>query len=106
MFGHDKSKNENKSDSKSENKNDSKSNSRNDTKGKQTARARELAAAGDYVLGALADDEKRTEAALDHLDVVKLPSLILDIACRAVAALAAERGISPDEAMAVLVSDQ
>lgn len=90
MFGHDKSKNENKSDS----------------RGRQTARARELAAAGDYVLGALADDEKRTEAALDQLDVVKLPALILDIACRAVAALAAERGTSPDEAIATLVPGQ
>ena len=83
MFGHDKSKNDSKSDG-------------------PTA----LAAAGDYVLGALADDEKRTEGALDQLDVVKLPALILDIACRAVAALAAERGISADDAMAMLVSGQ
>jgi hypothetical protein len=84
VFGHDKSKDES----------------------KPTAHARELAAAGDYVLGALADDEKRTEGALDQLDVVKLPALILDIACRAVAALAAERGISADDAMAMLVSGQ
>jgi hypothetical protein len=90
VFRHEKSKNE----------------SKNDSKGKQTAHARELAAAGDYVLGALADDEKRTEGALDQLDVVKLPALLLDIACRAVAALATGRGISADEAMAVLVSGQ
>jgi hypothetical protein len=38
--------------------------------------------------------------------MTRATALILDIACRAVAALAAERGISPDEAMAVLVSGQ
>jgi hypothetical protein len=90
VFGHDKSKND----------------SKNENKSKATAHARELAAAGDYVLGALADDEKRTEGALDQLDVVKLPALILDIACRAVAALAVERGIGADDAMAMLVSGQ
>jgi hypothetical protein len=74
------------------------------SKGKQTGRAGELAAAGDYVLGALADDEKRADDALDQLDALKLPALILDIACRAVAALAAERGTSPDETMAMLIS--
>jgi hypothetical protein len=94
VFGHDKTKNDSENDGKNENKS------------KPTARTRELAAAGDYVVGALADDEKRTEGALDQLDVVRLPALLLDIACRAVAALAAERGISADDAMAMLVSGQ
>lgn len=70
--------------------------------------ARERAAlgtAGEYVLACLADDQRRIEEAVSRLDPFALNAALLSISQGAVAALARERGASPDAVIASLIAD-
>jgi hypothetical protein len=70
--------------------------------------ARERAAldtAGEFLLAAQADDQRRLDEALSRGDVFALNAALLSIAQGAVSALARERGVRPDEVIMSLIAD-
>lgn len=67
--------------------------------------SRDREAAGAYVLAVIADDEDAVDDALDRVDPLVLTSSVLEIAQRAIQALAHERGQSVEEVMSSLVID-
>jgi hypothetical protein len=72
---------------------------------RQEAREREaMEAAGAYLLAGMADDDPGIEDAISRVDTFMLQAAVIDIAQRAVSALAQDRGLSVDEIMASLIS--
>ncbi|MEV4622385.1 hypothetical protein AB0J74_27175 [Asanoa sp. NPDC049573] len=75
--------------------------------GREAAREREAReAAGDYLLAGIAGDGPGVDDVVSRVDTFMLQAAVVDIAQRAVSALAQERGVGVDEVMTSLISDE
>jgi hypothetical protein len=73
---------------------------------REAAREQEaMEAAGEYLVAGIADDGPGIEDAVSRVDTFMLQAAVVDIAQRAVSALAQERGVGVGEVIASLISD-
>ena len=78
--------------------------SRRRTQRQRTRERQALEAAGEYLLAGIAGDQKRVDAAVTAVDTFLLQAAVVQLAQQAIAAVARERDLAPEEVVRSLIS--